>query len=283
MTEKALRRRELVKIAEQFTEALIEKRPDLIPLAENVRATYNGEEREVGDNEVWHNTLTIRERQTFIDPVSGQFVFFGMTSNETVERNEIFPIENHFYAKNFHYTARVKVEDHRITEIEECGADTRMRHFYADVDEIRLPDLEFEIPIPEEERSTREELIGIVNMYWDALDRQGDWENLPVHPDAQRFENGYRTTNHSYSVRGDFKHNPGFRWPSPRGTREFPVVDPVRGLVVSYCMLEGGGNVRDGGRGVYIVEAFKIRDGAISHLMAHFPRLFGETGWEKKV
>ena len=99
--------------------------------------------------------------------------------------------------------------------------------------------------------------------------------------DAQRIENGYRTTNHSRSFRGDFKHNPGFRWPSPEGTRQYPVIDPVRGVVVSYCLLEGGSNVQDGGRGVYIVEAFKIKDGAICHLMAHFPRLWETTGWEK--
>ncbi|WP_138296345.1 MULTISPECIES: hypothetical protein [unclassified Clostridium] len=281
MTEQARRRRELVRMMEQYTEALIEKAPDALPLAANCRATYNGREIAVGDNKVWHNTLVIAQRQTFVDPVSGEMVFFGVMTNETVERNQDFEIRTHVYAASYHYTVRIKVVDGLITEIEELACNRRLRYFFSQIEEIKLPDLEFEIPIPEEERATREELIAIINAYWDALDRKEGWEQLPIHPDAQRYENGYRTTNHSHSFRGDFKHNPPFRWPTPASTRSFPVVDPTRGLVVSECMLEGGGNIADGGRGMMIVEAFKIKDGAICHLIAHFPLLSGPTGWEK--
>lgn len=266
---------------EQYTEALIEKAPDALPLAANCRATYNGREIAVGNNEVWHNTLVIKERQTFIDPVSGEMVFFGVMSNETIDQNQDFKIQTYHMVVNFHYTVRIKVVDHQITEIEELGYDGRMRNFFCEVHDIHLPDLEFEIPIPFEERSTREELIDIINAYWDALDRKGDWENLPVHPDAQRIENGYRTTNHSRSFRGDFKYNANFRWPTPIATRSFPVVDPTRGLVVSQCLLQNKNSDAGGAHGPYIVEAFKVKDGAICHLIAFFPLLFGPTGWEK--
>lgn len=107
---------------------------------------------------------------------------------------------------------------------------------------------------------------------------------MPVHPDAQRIENGYRTTNNYHSFMGDFKYNPAFGVPAPKSTRQFPVVDPARGVVVSYCLLESRpltDFTREGARGIYIAEVFKIRDGAMSRLYAHFLPYDGTTGWEK--
>lgn len=123
MTEKARKRHELITITQLYTEALLEKTPEILPVAENVRATYNGNDIAIGDNEVWHNALVIRERQTFIDPDTGEVVFFGMVSNETVERNMDFKIANSTYVYNYHYTLRLKIVDGKITEIEEMGAD----------------------------------------------------------------------------------------------------------------------------------------------------------------
>ena len=285
MAAQNLTRREMITIMEKYTEAVIQKKPELLPLAENVRATFNGVECAVGDNPMWKNTLVMPERQTFIDTVTGEMVLFGTTNNETVERNFDFPIEEYVYNIRCHFTARIKLEDGLITQIEELAADRRQRNFYGDVEDIHLPDLIFEIPIPEEERSTREELHDIVTAYWNCIAKKGgdpaDPANLPIHPDAQRFENGYRTTNHSHSVRGDFTHNKGFYWETPEAERKFPVIDPVRGVVVSYAFLAGQGYVEGGYRGAYIVEAFKIKDGAISRLYAHFPALKGTTsGWE---
>ena len=83
----------MITIMEKYTEAVIQKKPELLPLAENVRATFNGVECAVGDNPMWKNTLVMPERQTFIDTVTGEMVLFGTTNNETVERNFDFPIE----------------------------------------------------------------------------------------------------------------------------------------------------------------------------------------------
>ena len=281
MTGNSVKCRELVNIMTKYTEALIEKNPSALPLADNCRATYNGMEIHPGENEVWKNTLVIRERQTFVDPVSGEAVFFGMMTNETIDRNQDFKIDFPVYVIYYQYTVRIKVENHEITEIEELACDRRIRNFYNEIHDIKLPDLEFEIPVPEEERSTRMELIEIVETYWDACEQEEARKKLPVHPDAQRIENGYRTTNHSYSFLGDFKHNPGFRWKTPKNTRSYPVADPVRGLVVSECLLQDNKEAPDGCRGKMIVEAFKIKDGAICHVMAHFPRIAGTMGWEK--
>lgn len=282
MTENAKIRREMLAIMEAYLESLVEKDTAELPISKTCRVTYNGKEAELGKNEVWENTLVIRQRQTFIDPVSGEMVFFGVTSNEPREMNEFFPIKVHVYKKEYLITIRLKIADHQIEEIEELAIDDRLRYFYSDICEVKLPDLEFEMIVPEEERATREELIELVSTYWDCAAKWKPAEALKIHPDAQRLENGYYTTNHSNSFRGDFKHNKSFRWDTPEASRMYPVVDPVRGLVVSSCYMINGANAeRDGLMGARIVEAFKIKDGAICHLLAFFPILDCLTGWEK--
>ena len=282
MTENAIKRREMIKIMEAYLESMIEKKPGVLPVASECRATYNGKDVKIGDNDLWNNTLVIKQRQTFLDPITGEMVFFGMMSNEPREMNEFFPIKTHVYKKEYLATIRLKVENHQITEIEELTIDDRLRYFYADVDEVVLPDLEFEMTIPEEERSTREEMIQLVSDYWDAAAKWKPAEALSIHPDAQRFENGYCTTNHSNSFRGDFKHNKNFRWDTPEEYRSYPVVDPVRGLIVSCCFMpNGAGSDRDGLKGARIVEAFKIKDGAICRLIAFFPILDCDPGWRR--
>lgn len=280
MTKHVIARRKMAAVMEGYLEALIEKKSEALPLAKECRATYNGEETAVGDNDLWKNTLIIKQRQTFIDPVSGEMVFFGVMSNEPREMNQTFPIEIHVYSKQYLATIRLKLEDDKITEIEELTIEGRLRYFYADSDTVKLPDLEFEIPVPEEERCTREELIEMVETYWDCAEKRQPADAMKIHPDAQRYENGYCTTNHSNSFRGDFKHNKNFRWDVPDESRLYPVVDPVRGLVVSSCFMVNGANASaDGLEGARIVEAFKIKDGAICRLLAFFPVLGSKPGW----
>jgi hypothetical protein len=284
MTKLAETRRTMVRIMEQYLEALIEKTPGSLPLAENCRATFNGVEGTVGDNDMWRNTLVITQRQTLIDPVSGEMVFFGVMTNEAREMNyDSFPVDIHVYAQTYLSTIRLKIENDNITEVEELVIDKRLRNFYGDYKDIRLPDLEFEMIVPEEERSTREEMIELIETYWDCASKWQPAEAMKVHPDAQRVENGYQTTNHSNSFRGDFKHNKNFRWDMDKKYRFYPVVDPARGLIVSSVMMEGGTNSVDGAVGARVIEAFKIKDGAICHLLAFFPILDCHAGWEREI
>ena len=46
-------------------------------------------------------------------------------------------------------------------------------------------------------------------------------------------------------------------------------------------MINGAGATRDGLMGARIVEAFKIKDGAICRLLAFFPVTDCLSGWEK--
>ena len=73
--------------------------------------------------------------------------------------------------------------------------------------------------------------------------------------------------------------NPDFIWDTTH--RRYPVIDPTRGVILSYCMMDRlDKKSSDGRRGALVVEAFRIENGAITHLLAFFPFLTGEIGWE---
>lgn len=283
MTNREKKRRVLLNITEIYLEALIDKKPENVPVSSKLKCKYNGEDVALGDSELWRNTLLIKERQTFIDPDSNQVVFFGIFTNVLQEQSQTqeFPIDVNLYALYYTATIRLKIVDGLITQIEELASSSRLRNFPAEKRYIKLPEWQFKIPIPEEERSTKEELISIVDTYWDCAAKWQPAESFAAHPDAQRFEEGFRTTNHTYSFRGDFKHNPGFRWDTPKSARRYPVVDPSRGLIVSYCFMEGENNEIDDKKGALIVEAFRIEDGALCYLMAFFPFLSDKYDWNE--
>ena len=284
MTELLNKRKNLATIAEQYLECLIEKDTKNIPVSERCKITYNGEKVTLGKNELWENTLVIQQRQTFLDPDTGEIVFVGVTSNEVVERKEYFKIAEYLEHYCFAVTVRLKVENNLITEVEELAHRGRNRYFFSLPEDIKLPDLMFEMIVPKEERSTKEELIEVAESYWDGTFGNAPLSDMPVHPDCQRIENGYQTTNHSNSFRGDFKWNSALKGETgmhtrvPKEYRHYPVVDTVRGIVISYAsMLVVAGTVHHNFR---ITEIFLVRDGCIKRIMAVYPQIDGEGGWK---
>ena len=279
MTNREEKRRFLLRLMEEYLEALVDKSTLGLPVSGGCKITYNGEKSPLGENELWFNSLIIKERQTFVDPETGQSVFFGVFSNETFEREERIRIKTNLYAKFYTATIRLKVSpEGQIVEIEELACDRRLRYFKGEKWDIELPDLHFKIPIPREEQSTRDELIEIIDTYWDCAAKWQTPDKMRIHPDAQRFEEGFRTTNHTRSFRGDFKFNPNFTWDTTH--RRYPVIDEERGVIVSYCMMdkEDRSDIDDR-RGALVVEAFRVENGLIAHLMAFFPFLAGSIGW----
>ena len=279
MTETETKRRALLALMEDYLEALVEKNAARLPVAESCKITYNGELSPLGENEFWKNSLVIKERQTFVDPKEGQMVFFGVTTNELFERDCPFEVGVKLYAMFYTATIRLRVVDGLIVEIEELASDKRLRYFMGEKWDIHLPELHFKIPVPEEERSTRQEMIDMIDVYWDCAAKWADPNLMKIHPDAQRFEEGFRTTNHSRSFRGDFKHNPGFIWNTKH--RRYPVIDEERGVILSYCMMDNPKpDSIDNRRGGLVCEVFRIENGLITFLFAFFPFLTGPVGWE---
>ncbi len=287
MNKHLQKRKVLAMIAERYLECLIEKNVARLPLAEEYRATYNGIDGKVGENELWHNILVIQKRQTFFDGEENAIVFVGVGSNEVRERRELFPIDDYLTYKCFAFSIRLKVKDGLITEIEELARTGRSRYFLCMPEDIQLPDLMFEMCVPEEERCSREELIEQADLYWRGSFGAEGPDIMCVHPDCQRTENGYQTTNHSNSFRGDFKWNAdlkgetGMHTSIPEKYISYPVVDPIRGIVISYATMV---TKLDGGSTHYfrICEVFLVRDGCIKRILAMFPALDNDGGWVKE-
>jgi hypothetical protein len=282
MNQRTQKKQAILLAMDAYLEALIDKKPENVPASPKLKMTNNGETAAIGETQIWKNTLLIKERQTFADPDTGEAVFFGTFTNMLSDNSVTRYIPQQLYAFWATVSIRIKVENGLITELEELVNDRQLRGFPALKKDIVLPDPNFGWPVPEEERSTKEEMIALIDQYWDCASGLKPIDQLPVHPDAQRFEEGYRTTNHLHSFRGDFKHNDTFRWDVLQENRRYPVVDPEHGIIVSYCMMENNvadPQTREFKRGALVVEAFRIECGLIYRLLAMFPFLDDQIGW----
>ncbi len=287
MSEYKEKRRALLALMTDYLEAVLAKDPSGLPIAPDANVRYNGEPCVPGDNAMWRKTLRFAGRQTFVDTETGNAFSFVVCTNEVVPLPEQYwPDEDHLYVYWASASIRLKVEDGLITEIEEVVLDQRMNGFPNDFSTIQLPDLQLEMPVPEEERYTREELIAVVEAYWDSIERSVDpFTALPTHPASYRLENGSRTVEAltmSGSMLSEF-HSEGFRWETPKSERRYPIVDPSRGLVVSYSLFkeaETGPTVSQ--HGSLIVEAFRVEDGLMRYLYAHFRPDMQKTGFERR-
>ena len=284
MNEVLVKRKALAQIMERYLEGIIEKDVRKIPISDSCKITFNGMICALGNNMLWHNTLTIQKRQSFFDVETGGIVFYGITSNEVFERMEHFPLEDTSHFISYAVIIRLKVIDEMITEIEELAWSGRYRYFYCLPQDICLPDPFFETSVPSEEKMTRDELIEVVELYWEGAFGQRGPDEIPIHPDAQRYENGYLVSNHSYSLRGDFKWNPPLinsgedrRITVPPEYRSYPIVDPARGIVVSMVSMIPRFNTTFILR---IAEAFLVREGCIKRIMAFYPRIDNDGGWK---
>jgi hypothetical protein len=282
MNEREKKRQQILLAMDVYLEALIDKKPEKAPVSPNLKMTNNGNPAKVGETQIWKNTLLIKERQTFADPDTGEAVFFGTMTNMLSDNTVTRDIPMQLYAFWATVTIRIKLENGLITELEELVNDRQYRGFPAVKKDISLPDPNFASFVPEAARITKEEMVALIDNYWDCASGLKSIDDLPVHPDAQRYEEGYRTTNHLHSFRGDFKHNPSFRWDVLQENRRYPVVDPEYGIIVSYCMMEHqvvDPKCNEHKRGALVVEAFRIEYGLIYRLLAMFPFLDGPIGW----
>ena len=276
ISQRNQRKQEILQLIAEYLEALVNKTPEVLPVSPRLRVTFNGEPAMLGENDAWKDTLRIPERQSFADPDTGEGVFYGVLTN-VVNVKPTHTTADLNYTIWQLYFLRLKVEHGLITEVEEFVKPTPNFN-YIPFQKVKLPDLMFDMVLPEEERRSREELIQIVEMYWDGVEKRMDPEIIPFHPDAHRFEYGMQVSSSEKSP-GSLKNNckvPTFYWTVPQNERRYPVVDVSRGLVVSIAVLK---QVEGGHRGLIVAEYFRIESGLMRRMCA-FCRIFQEkSGW----
>jgi hypothetical protein len=251
-------RRCLLEMLTRYTEALTDNDVSKLPLAVNVRATSNGLPATVGKGEVWGAVKRIPFRRAFVDPVSGAAVFYGTLTN-TPSRDG---------ARWWFYVVRLAVANGKITEVEEISYDGSLGDTPVAAT-LSLPDRLFDTYLPQDERSSREQLIKIANQYFDAVSQTVDYHTVPWHPECQRIELGVFTVNSllsSGSCGGEFK-NPGMKW-IVKNRRAY-IADTERGVVLAIGNFTTPPDYPHN-NGSVVFEVFKVQDGLIRQIEAFF-------------
>ncbi|MEH3107577.1 MAG: hypothetical protein PGN09_09900 [Sphingomonas fennica] len=268
-------RANLYAALDAFMVALLARDPTLVRWAPQVRCTENNVALMVGDG-LW-NTITGRGPYDlrFADPATGQVGLFS-TVWETEEESA--------------FTLRLGVIDGAVAEIEmlivrqlDSGLKFEGQRFET------KPMLE-EI-VPPAARASRERAVALANGYFSTLEQNDGTILTAFHPACDRWENGVRTTNNP-----DFfvpvAHLPceaqfalgNYRYDDRLRGRRFPLVDEERGLVLAAAFIDHAGIVTDyrltdgtpatspirRPHSFYMLELFKLRDGAIEQIEANF-------------
>lgn len=255
-------RRCLLQFLTEYTEALTDNNPARLAVAANLKITSNGTAAALGKGEVWGPGRRLPYRQAFVDPVSGAAVFYGIVTNSGARTAQAAP-------QWWFYVVRLKVDNNRISEIEEISYEKPAGGFGADPASLHLPDRIFDTLLPAGERSSREQLFEIANKYFDAVSHKLDYRQTPWHPECQRVELGVFTVNAermSGSCGGEFQ-NPSTKWNV--SNRRFYIADVERGVVLAVANFMTPPEYPKN-NGSVVVEVFKVQDGLIRFIHAFF-------------
>jgi hypothetical protein len=204
----------------------------------------------------------------FVDPVTGAVFFYGIvtTAHPGAEPGQP-PADSRWW----YYVVRLKVEQDKITEIEEIYYAPEPGGFGATPSAATLtgPDRIWDTVLPPEERSTRQELFHIADQYFDAVSQRTDYHNVPWHPECQRIELGVFTVNGprtAGSCGGEFQV-PSMKWNVEN--RRFYLADVERGVVIAVGNFTTPPEYPRN-NGSVVMEVFKVQDGLIRHIEAFF-------------
>jgi hypothetical protein len=268
-------REELYAALDMYLAGLLAHDVTQVRWAPVVRNTENNVALMVGDG-LW-NTITARGSYDlrFADPKTGQVGLFT-TVTETHEESAM--------------VLRLGVVEGAIAEVEtivvrqiDSGVKFEPQKFE------RKPVLEEIVPV--ESRDSRERMITLANGYFATLEKNDGTLFTRFHPHCNRVENGVQTTNNPdfHVVVSHLGCEEQFRmgnWMYDdrlRG-RRFPLIDEERGIImagafIDHCGALGEYKLADGTPAVakirrphtyYLLEIFKIRDGAIEQVEANF-------------
>jgi hypothetical protein len=263
-------RRCLLAFLTEYTEALTDNSIARLAVAPTVRATSNGAVAELGKGQVWGPGRRLSYRQTFVDPLTGAAVFYGVVTNAIRSARpgalaDAADAPEHWW----YYVVRLKIERQRITEVEEVSYEPPQGGFGADPATLTLPDRIFDTWIPPSERVSRDELFRIADKYFDAVSHRIDYHDVPWHPECQRIELGVFTVNSARSpgsCGGEFQI-PSVKWNVEN--RRFYVADAERGVVLAIGNFMTPPEYPNN-NGSVVFEVFKVQDGMIRHIHAFF-------------
>lgn len=263
-------RKRLENVMAGYLDALCRHKPGEVRIAPVLRNTENTRVLPLGTG-LWR---TIRAHKagghTFIDPAAGQIEYWG-----AIDENGSDTILG----------VRLRVEGTTISEIETLAVRGSPGNFFHP--EVVIQDEpHFHQPLAPDERRSREELIRVVDLYFDAIE-QSDGDRLPVVEDCRRLVNGTLDSKMDASKLNSIEAhralgvteqmNAGhYAYIEALRDRRYPIVDEERGLVICHLLFDHPGDrPRADGELVYhtpntmiVFEAFKIRSGVLEEVWA---------------
>jgi hypothetical protein len=271
----------------EYLSAMVAHDPSRLPVAKTVKFTEDGVTLKLGDG-LWATAGGVRAyRLSFAEPEAG-----GVGAYTVVEENSTPAL----------LALRLKVEKHRITEIETLVARKATTSFL-NTDNLTEPRPVFLETVPPLERPSRAEMVSMVGKYFDGIE-QGRGDIVPFDPDCIRIENGIQTCPSSASSPlgalscGAQLSTKIFTYIESVNPRRFPIVDTERGLVLAMVRFNhpgtqqmvdvpGHGKMRMGRYSEWpnsteIAELFKIKNRQIKEITAVIVTTTykAPTGWE---
>jgi hypothetical protein len=235
----------LLEQAKQFNANMLAHTPEKIPLAPGAQIRENTKAITLGDSK-WMGVNRILSEGVYADPVLANVI--EHVAAETAA------------GKTVYIGTRLKVVDGKINEVE-INFDDGPR---VNAKNLVPYDPIFNTIVPPDERSSRQQLERIITSYFKGLTDhqpiQADYD-----PRCDRYHSGNRVTHNprngveeSDDV-GCYESNLGPKPWGPANEVRIGLIDPERGIVIGYAILNYG----DSPRRMQINEVFKILDGRI--------------------
>ena len=260
----------LGEIMTRYLNAMVAHDPSAIPVAPTVKFTEDSKVIKLGEG-VWKTVGKLRPyRLDFID------VPQGVAAVHTVLEENGMPIL---------FTARLKVVDRRITEIESIVVKTREEGALFAPESLKEPTATMRYMPTAAERMPRAQMVEIAGRYPGGL-KIGSFEksDVPFAANAYRFENGVRMAGPGCTFQPPSCENMRTqRIPTLAGlTQRLIAVDEEMGVVLFWMNFGPGSLPGPGGRALVTFEAFKVYGGQVHAAEAIFEGepSGGPSGWE---
>lgn len=170
---------------DQYMAAVAAHDPSKLPTSANVRYSENNVEMKLGEG-LWQTSDGWGSYKVYVDdPQTGQVGFLGVANED-----------GHLSC----FAARLKVVDHKVTEIEVIAARPDRPGPAGSGNLTGGPDNLYDKPLfsedePADQRVSREKLIALANGYFDTIQLNTGKIYTTFDPDCQRMENGSITAN----------------------------------------------------------------------------------------
>jgi hypothetical protein len=248
----------LTDMMSRYLNAMVAHDPSAIPAAPNVKFTEDGKVLRLGEG-AWKTASKLRPyRLDFID------VPQGVAAVHTVLEENGAPIL---------FTARLKVVDRRITEVESIVVKNREEGALWAPDNLKEPTALMRYMPTAAERMPRAQMIELASRYPAGL-KMGSFEksDVPFAPKAYRFENGVLMAGPGCTFQPPSCENMRTqRIPTLAGlTQRVIAVDEEMGVVLLWMNFGPNSLPGPGGRSLVTFEAFKVYGGQVHAAEAIF-------------